>query len=298
MVKPQLFSQPFSATINELSEYFELSFVQYAMVVGVLIAFCSSLLGVTLVLKRLSFIGSGLSHVSFGTTTIVAALAMILGLEGFENNIFYVLPVIILCSVALLLAGPHSKIKGDSALAMISVGALAVGFFVMNVFSQSPNLAGDVCRILFGSTAILTLKPSMVWLCVGCSVFVTAVFLMFYHKIFSVTFDEDFASATGIKSKVYNAVLAVVIAIVIVLAMNLVGALLVSALVVFPALTAMRVFKSFRSVSICAVLVSVVCAALGILISIIEGTPVGSTIVVVQIGGFAVFSVIGLILRR
>jgi zinc transport system permease protein len=287
-----------NAVFMQLAEYFELSFVQYAMLVGVLIAFCSSLLGVTLVLKRLSFIGSGLSHVSFGTTTIVAALAMVLGLDNFENNVFYVLPVIILCSVALLLAGPHSKIKGDSALAMISVGALAIGFLVMNIFSNSPNLAGDVCRVLFGSTAILTLKPAMVWLCVICSVLVTVVFLLFYNKIFAVTFDEDFASATGIKAKIYNMILAVVIAIVIVLAMNLVGALLVSALVVFPALTAMRVFKTFKSVTICSVIVSVVCAVLGILISILYGTPVGSTIVAVQIAGFFAFSIIGLIPRR
>jgi len=283
---------------NELSLYFSRDFVQYAMIVGVLIAFCSSLLGVTLVLKRLSFIGSGLSHVSFGTTTLVAALAMVMGIDKFENNLFYVLPVIILFSIALLLAGPNSKIKGDSALAMISVGALAVGFLIMNLFSKSPNLAGDVCKILFGSTAILTLNPDMVKLCIACSILVTVVFVLFYNKIFAVTFDEDFATATGIKAKVYNITLAVVIAIVIVLAMNLVGALLVSALVVFPALTAMRVFKSFLSVTICSVIVSVISSSLGILISILEGTPVGSTIVAVQIAFFALFSLIGLIFRR
>ncbi|MCL1789299.1 MAG: metal ABC transporter permease [Oscillospiraceae bacterium] len=289
-----------SEVFERLQQYFGMPFVQHAMVVGVLIAFCSSLLGVTLVLKRLSFIGSGLSHVSFGTTTIVAAAAMILGIEQFNNNIFYVLPVTILCSVMLLLSGPNSKIKGDSALAMISVGALAVGYLVMNVFSESANLAGDVCTVLFGSTAILTLKPETVWICVILSILVTVLFLLFYNKIFAITFDEDFASATGIKAKIYNLILAVIIAIIIVLAMNLVGALLVSALVVFPALTAMRVFKSFKAVTICSVIVSVVCAALGIVISMVpeKGTPIGSTIVAVDIAVFIIFGLIGFIMRK
>jgi zinc transport system permease protein len=293
-----LINQPFSETIDQFIDYFQFPFVRYAMIVGVLIAFCSSLLGVTLVLKRLSFIGSGLSHVSFGTTTIVSALAMIIGIESFQNSLFYVLPITILCSVWLLLSGPNSKIKGDSALAMISVGALALGYLVMNMFAQSTNVTADVCTVLFGSTSILTLKPETVWLSVGLSVFVTIVFILFYNKIFAITFDEDFATATGTKAKFYNLVLAVVIAIIIVLAMNLVGALLVSALVVFPALTAMRVFKTFKSVTICSVIVSVTCAAVGILISIIEGTPVGSTIVAVDIAVFGVFSVIGMVVKR
>jgi zinc transport system permease protein len=287
-----------TAMIEQLRLYFEFDFVRYAMIVGVLIAFCSSLLGVTLVLKRLSFIGSGLSHVSFGTTTIVAAIAMAIGADNFQNNIFYVLPVTILCSIVLLLSGANSKIKGDSALAMISVGALAIGYLVMNIFSQSANLTGDVCTVLFGSTGILTLRIETVWLSVGLSVFVTVVFLLFYHKIFAITFDEDFAAATGTKVKLYNLILAVIIAVIIVLAMSLVGALLVSALVVFPALTAMRVFKSFRAVTICSVIVSVLCAALGILISIVTGTPAGSTIVAVNIVLFGAFSLTGLILRR
>ena len=289
-----------SEVITRLQLFFEMPLVRYAFIVGILIAFCSSLLGVTLVLKRLSFIGSGLSHVSFGTTTIVAAIAMILGIEQFKNNIFYILPVTVLCSIMLLLSGPNSKIKGDSALAMISVGSLAVGYLVMNVFSKSANLSGDVCTVLFGSTAILTLKPETVWICIILSVLVTVVFLLFYNKIFAITFDEDFASATGIKSKIYNMLLAVVIAIIIVLAMNLVGALLVSALVVFPALTAMRVFKSFRAVTICSAVLSVMCAALGIVISMIpkKGTPIGSTIVAVEIAVFAVFSIIGLFVRK
>jgi zinc transport system permease protein len=272
--------------------------VQRGLIVGVLIAFCSSLLGVTLVLKRLSFIGSGLSHVSFGTTTVIAAVAAVIGIEKFENNIFFVLPVTVICAVVLLLAGPNSKINGDSALAMISVGSLAFGYFVMSVFSKSANLSGDVCKVLFGSTAIITLKPAMVKLCIIATILVTLVFLFLYNKIFAVTFDEDFASATGTRAKIYNMILALIIAVIIVLAMNLVGALLVSALVVFPALTAMRVFKSFKSVTICAVIISVICAIAGILFSIVEGTPIGSTIVTVDIAVFVVFSLIGVIVRR
>jgi zinc transport system permease protein len=276
-------------------------FARYALLVGILIAFCSSLLGVTLVLRRLSFIGSGLSHVSFSSTTIVAAIAMLIGLDDFENNFFFVLPITIACSIWLLLSGPNSKIKGDSALAMLSVGSLAVGYLFMNMFPQSANIAADICTVLFGSTAILTLgsRAWMVWLCVGLSVLVTAMFVLFYNKIFAITFDEDFAAATGIKAKVYNALLAVIIAVIIVLAMNLVGALLVSALIVFPALTAMRVFKSFRAVTVCSVAVSVMCATFGILLSAMyDNLPIGSVIVAVNLAVFGVFSIIGLALKR
>jgi zinc transport system permease protein len=292
----------FSERLDQLTYLFQdFAFARYALIVGVLIAFCSSLLGVTLVLKRLSFIGSGLSHVSFGSTTIVAAAAMIMGVENFQNNFFFVLPITVLCSIWLLLSGPNSKIKGDSALAMLSVGALAVGYLFMNIFPKSANVAADICTVLFGSTAILTLGSRMwiVWLCVGLSIFVTVMFLLFYNKIFAITFDEDFAAATGIKAKVYNMILAVIIAVIIVLAMNLVGALLVSALVVFPALTAMRVFKSFKAVTICSVIVSVICSTFGILLSaMFDNLPLGSVIVAVNISVFAVFSIIGLVLRR
>jgi zinc transport system permease protein len=277
--------------IETLALYFQFPFVRYAMIVGVLIALCSSLLGVTLVLKRFSFIGDGLSHVAFGATAIAATMNL-------TNNFLFVLPATILCAVLLLHSGQNAKIKGDAAIAMISVGALAIGYLIMNVFSTSVNLAGDVCTILFGSTSILTLTMTEVRLSAALSVLVTAVFLLFYHKIFTVTFDEDFASATGIRAKMYNLILAVVIAVVIVVAMNLVGALLISALVIFPALSAMRVFKSFKSVTICSVIVSVTCASLGIIVSIIAGTPVGATIVAVDIAGFGIFSLAGQIIRR
>ena len=276
--------------IGKLAVDFQFSFVRYALIVGVLIALCSSFLGVTLVLKRFSFIGDGLSHVAFGAMAVAAAMNL-------TNNFLLVLPVTIISAVLLLRAGQNTKIKGDAAIAMISVGTLAIGYLLMNAFSKSSNISGDVCAALFGSASILTLTKTEVWLSVILSVSVIAVFLLFYHKIFAVTFDEDFSAATGVKAKTYNLILAVIIAVVIVLAMNLVGALLISALVVFPALSAMRVFKNFKAVTVCSVIVSVICTVLGILISIIASTPVGSTIVAVDIAGFFMFSIAGSIPR-
>ena len=274
----------------KLSEYLQLPFVQRALIVGVVIALCSSLLGVTLVLKRFSFIGDGLSHVAFGAMAIAAVLKL-------TDDMPFVLTVTVICAVLLLRVGQNAKIKGDAAFAMISVGALAIGYLLMNIFSTSGNLSGDVCTTLFGSTSILTLTEEEVWLSVGFSVFVILVFIFFYHKIFCITFDESFALATGVRAKLYNLLLAVVIAVIIVLAMNLVGSLLISALIIFPALSAMRVFKSFRSVTICSAILSVFCAASGMLISIAFGKPpVGSTIVAVNIVTFFIFMLIGRIL--
>ena len=277
--------------MEKLILYFQFPFVRYALIVGILIALCSSLLGVTLVLKRFSFIGDGLSHVAFGAMAVAVAMNL-------TNSFILVLPVTVICAILLLRTGQNTKIKGDAAIAMISVGTLAIGYLIMNVFSKSSNLAGDVCATLFGSTSILTLNHTDVLLCAALSLLAIVVFLLFYHKIFAVTFDEDFSTATGISANTYNLILAVVIAVVIVLAMNLVGALLISALVIFPALSAMRVFKNFKAVTICSVIVSVVCAIIGILFSIIAGTPVGSTIVAVDIIGFLTFSVMGFITRR
>ena len=255
---------------------------------GVLIALCSSLLGVTLVLKRFSFIGDGLSHVAFGAMAVAAVM-------GFTNEMPFVLAVTIVCAVLLLGMGQNAKIKGDAAVAMISVGSLAVGYLLMNLFSSSTNLSGDVCSTLFGSTSILTLTRTEVWLCVALSVAVVVLFVLFYNKIFAVTFDENFAKATGTKANLYNLLIALIIAVIIVLAMNLVGSLLISALVIFPALSAMRVFRSFKSVTICSAVLSVICALAGILISILQGTPVGSTIVAVDILAFILFSIAGVI---
>ena len=275
--------------LEKLEFYWTYPFVRYALAVGVLIALCSSLLGVTLVLKRFSFIGDGLSHVAFGAMAIAGILQV-------KNEMPLVMAITILSAVLLLRTGQHTKIKGDAAVAMISVGALAVGYLLMNLFSSSSNLSGDVCSTLFGSTSILTLSAAEVWLCVGMSVLVVAIFVLFYNKIFAVTFDEDFAKAAGTNAGGYNLLIAIVVAVIIVLAMNLVGSLLISALVIFPALSAMRMFKSFRSVTICAAVLSVFCALMGILISILAGTPVGSTIVAVQIGAFGLSCLTGMVL--
>ena len=261
-------------------------FARYALIVGVLIALCSSLLGVTLVLKRFSFIGDGLSHVAFGAMTVAIVI-------GLTNNMPFILICTIIAAILILRKGQNAKIQGDAAIAMISVGALAVGYLLMNVFSKSSNVSGDVCSSLFGSVKILTLSESEVWISIGLSALVLVVFILFYNKIFSVTFDENFATATGMKTELYNLLIAVIIAVIIVLAMNLVGSLLISALVVFPALSAMRVFRSFRSVTICSAIFSVTCAFLGILLSIIADTPVGSTIVAIDAVIFGVCYVAG-----
>lgn len=274
-----------------LAYYMQFPFVRYALIVGVLIALCSSLLGVTLVLKRFSYIGDGLSHVAFGALAIASVLKI-------SNNMVFVLPVTVICAVLLLRMGQNTRIKGDAAIAMISVGALAIGYLLMNLFSTSTNLSGDVCTTLFGSTSILTLTRGEVWLCVVLSLVVVVLFVMLYHKIFAVTFDEDFAKATGTNADMYNLLIAVVTAVIIVLAMNLVGALLVAALVVFPAIAAMRMFKTFFSVTLCSVIFSVTCALLGVLISILAGTPVGSTIVAVDIAGFLLFQLIASLMHR
>lgn len=274
-----------------LHMYFQYPFVRYALIVGVLIALCSSLLGVTLVLKRFSFIGDGLSHVAFGAIAIASVL-------NITNNMLFILPVTVICAILLLRAGQNTRIKGDAAIAMISVGALAIGYLLMNLFSTSPNISGDVCSTLFGSTSILTLTKGEVWLCAILSIVVVAIFILFYNKIFAVTFDENFAKATGTRANAYNLLIAVVIAVIIVLAMNLVGSLLISALVIFPALSAMRLFKSFRSVTISAAVMSVISATAGILISILAGTPVGSTIVAVDIAVFLISYGIGRITGR
>ncbi|MBR1738019.1 MAG: metal ABC transporter permease [Firmicutes bacterium] len=269
--------------------YLQYPFVIYALIVGILIALCSSLLGVTLVLKRFSFIGDGLSHVAFG--------AMALGtVMGLSNNMFLVLPITVIGAVLLLRTGQNTKIKGDAAIAMISVGALAFGYLIMNVFSTSSNLSGDVCSTLFGSTSILTLNKYEVILCAVLSAAVVLIFILFYNKIFAVTFDESFSRASGVKADRYNLLIAVIIAVIIVLAMNLVGSLLISALVIFPALSAMRIFHSFKTVTICSAVLSVLCAFCGIIISILFGTPVGSTIVAVDAVAFAVCILIGKII--
>ncbi|MCR4999675.1 MAG: metal ABC transporter permease [Lachnospiraceae bacterium] len=277
--------------LEKLAYYFSFPYVRYAFIVGLLISVCAALLGVTLVLKRYSFIGDGLSHVAFGGIAIASVL-------GITNSMLVVLPITVISAVLLLRTGQNAKIKGDAAIAMISVGALAIGYLLMNIFSVSSNLSGDVCSTLFGSQSILTLQKSEVYLCIALSIIIVATFIIFYHKIFAVTFDENFAQAVGTHVNYYNLMIAILIAIIIVLAMNLVGSLLISALVIFPALSAMRMYKSFLSVTICSVVLSVVCATIGLLIAILQSTPVGSTIVAVDIVAFFACTLLGRITRR
>ena len=279
-----------SGVIQEFQFYMSYPFVRYALIVGVLISLCSSLLGVTLVLKRFSFIGDGLSHVAFGALAIATVLKI-------ANVNIFIMPVTIVCAILLLRTGTNTKLKGDAAIAMLSVGSMAVGYLILNVFSVSSNVSGDVCSTLFGSTSILTLTGSEVIMCVIASLVVVAFFIIFYNRIFSVTFDENFTRSMGKNTNVYNLMIAVITAVIIVLAMNLVGSLLITALLVFPALSAMRVMTSFKSVIIYSAILSVFGAVFGIIISIFTSTPVGSTIVTIYILIFIINCIIGRILR-
>lgn len=276
--------------IAKLIFYFQYPFVQYALIVGVLIALCSSLFGVTLVLKRFSFIGDGLSHIAFGAIAIASILKI-------NNDMIFVMPVTIITAIFLLKTGQNTKIKGDALVAMLSVGSLAIGYLLLNLFSGSSNLSGDVCVTLFGSTSILTLTKNEVILSVVMSVIVVILFCLFYNKIFAVTFDESFAKASGIKADRYNLLIAVITAVIIVLAMNLVGSLLISALIIFPALSSMRVIQNFKGVVILSAIISVLCAVFGMLTSILFSTPVGSTIVAANIIVFIISYITGKLLR-
>lgn len=277
--------------LQTLQFYLSYPFVRYALIVGTLIALCSALLGVTLVLKRFSYIGDGLSHVAFGALAVAT-------LFDFGSTSVVVMPVTVIAAILILRTGQNPRIHGDAAIAMLSVGSLAVGYLVMNLFSTSANISGDVCSTLFGSTSILTLTRAEVWLCVVMSLLVAAVFIFLYNRIFAVTFDENFARATGLRAGVYNNLIAIITAVIIVLAMNLVGSLLISALVIFPALSAMRVIRNFRGVVIYAAVISVACALTGILLSILFSTPVGSTIVAADIVMFLVNCLIGKLVRK
>lgn len=280
-----------SDIVSKFQYYMQYPFVLYALIVGVLIALCSSLLGVTLVLKRFSFIGDGLSHVAFGAMAIATILKL-------TNDTLLIMPVTIIAAVLLLCSGQNTKIKGDAAIAMLSVGALAIGYLLLNLFSNSANVSGDVCTTLFGSTSILTLTGTEVVLCVIMSICVVVFYILFYNRIFAVTFDENFAKATGKNAGMYNLLIAIITAVIIVLAMNLVGSLLISALIIFPALSAMRVVYSFKGVVVYSAILSVVGAHVGMLISILFSTPVGSTIVAVDIVIFFINFIIGKIARR
>ncbi len=276
--------------VDTLMFYLQYSFVRYAIIVGVLIALCSSLLGVTLVLKRYSFIGDGLSHVAFGAMAVASVMKI-------TDYTVLTLPVTVVTAILLLKAGQGAKIKGDAAIAMLSVSALAIGYMLMNIFSSSANVSGDVCSTLFGSTSILTLTDSQVLLCIILSFAVIVMFVLFYNRIFAVTFDENFIKSTGVSADRYNLIISVIIAVIIVLGMNIVGSLLISALIIFPALSAMSLIQSFKGVVICSSIISVLCALGGIIISILAVTPVGSTIVTCDMVVFIICFLIGKVVK-
>lgn len=279
-----------------LLDYLKMDFIQYAIITTIFISLSSALLGVPLVLRRFSFIGDGLSHVAFFAMAIATALKVIFKNVPFTitNDMLVIMPITIISAIMLLRTSNNSKIKGDQAIALISVGALSFGYLIMNLFPASGNVSQDVCTTLFGASSILTLSLTDVIISIALSIIVIIVFIVFYNKIFLVTFDESFAVATGVNANFYNLFLAIVTAIVIVLAMNLVGSLLISALIIFPVISSMRIFKNFKMVTISSSIISAVCATLGLLISIIQGTPVGSTIVAVNVVVFIIFYIIGL----
>lgn len=263
---------------TELSYCLQDETIIRALIVGGLIALCCAILGVILVLKRYAMIGDGLSHVAFGAMTIAMVLTV--------ADMYFMLPITIIVAILLIRLTNKGKVKNDSAIAMLSVGSLAFGYLIVNLFSTSANISGDVCSTLFGSTSILTLSTLDVWICVGLTLVVLVYFIFFHNKIFAMTFDEDFAKSTGVKTAIYNNIMAVIIGVVIVLAMKLVGSLLISALIVFPALSAIRLFKSYKMVIIFSSIISVFNALIGIMLSLVlgdRGTPVGATIVVINI---------------
>lgn len=268
--------------LAELLRYLEYPFVRYAIVAAMLISLCSALVGVILVLKRYSYIGDGLSHVAFGAMSIALVLGMI------QQKMYLVFPITTVAAILILKSGQNKRVQGDAIVGMVSTGALALGYLLMNLFPPSANISGDVCSTLFGSTSILTLSKAEVWLCVIASIIVLIIFVMLYPKIFAVTFDENFSKATGLKADQINLILAVIIAVIVVLAMNLVGSLLISALVIFPALSVMQLFKSFKAVLIGAAVLSEICTVTGMLVAILCSTPVGATIVTVDIIAFII----------
>ena len=265
--------------LETLSNIFSYHFMQRALIVGVLVSLCAALLGVSLVLKRYSMIGDGLSHVGFGSLAIATAMGL--------SPMIITIPVVVLAAFLLLRLSSRGKLKGDAAIAMISTGALAVGVIVL---SLSTGMTSDVNNYLFGS--VLAMSVSDVRLSIVLAIVVLILFAVFYRPIFAVTFDETFSRATGGHAEAYNMLLALLTAVTIVLGMRVMGAMLISSLVIFPALTAMRTCKSFRSVTLCAAIVSVVCFFIGLCLSYLLSTPAGASVVVVNILAFLVFSLI------
>lgn len=277
--------------LKEFLSYFSHDIVWYALIVGLLISICSALFGVVLVLKRFSFIGDGLSHVAFGATAVATVFSV-------TNSVIIVMPITVVAAILLLRAGKRTRLKGDSAIAVVSVGALAIGYLLMSIFPSSSNVAGDVCSALFASSSILYLKVSDVIFCAIMSAMVIALFVLFYNKIFALTFDEDFATAVGVRTGAYNILIATVTAVIIVMAMKLVGSLLISSLIIFPALSAMRIMRSFRGVVILSCALSAICALAGFSVALFFDLPIGPTIAGANMLAFGVSMLSGRICRR
>ena len=265
--------------LEYIVEMFSYPFMQRAFLVGILVSLCASLLGVSLVLKRYSMIGDGLSHVGFGALAVASALNM--------APLAVAVPVVILAAFILLRLSDNGRLKGDAAIAMISTGALAVGVMVVSV---TTGMNSDLNSYMFGS--ILAMSKSDVVLSVVLSVIVLVLYLLFYDKIFAVTFDENFARATGVNVSIYNVLIAVLTAVTIVIGMRMMGAMLISSLIIFPSLTAMRIFKSFRGVVIVSGVLSIICFSIGMVISYIYSTPAGASVVVVNLAAFLIFSLV------
>ena len=265
-------------------QMFSYPFMQRALIAGVLVSLCAALLGVSLVLKRYSMIGDGLSHVSFGSLAIAVALDV--------TPLYFSIPVVILAAFLLLKMASHPRWNSDAAIAVMSASALAIGILVI---SRTTGMTTDVDNYMFGS--VLAMSRSDVLLSAVLCVAVLALFVLFYHKLFAVTFDENFSRATGLKVDRYNSLLAILTALTIVLGMRMMGAMLISSLVIFPALTAMRLFKSFRSVILCAAVTSVLCFCAGLTVSFAFSTPVGATVVAADLTLF-LLSCMASVLRR
>ena len=273
------------SVLDKLIEMFSYPFMVRAILVGTMVSLCSALLGVSLVLKRYSMIGDGLSHVGFGALAIAAAAN--------AAPLTVAIPVVVLAAVLLLRISGSSKIKGDAAIALISTSALAVGVMVI---SMTTGMNTDVYNYMFGS--ILAMSSGDVRMSVLLSAAVLILYILFYHKIFAITFDETFALATGVKANLYNTLIAVLTAVTIVLGMRMMGALLISSLIIFPALTSMRVCRTFKSVVINSAVISVVCLFIGITVSYVWATPAGASVVIVNIGALLIYTIVGAVKNK
>lgn len=275
-------------TIDRFLYLFTRSYVLYPFIAGIAVSLIAALIGVSLVQKRYSMIGDGLSHVGFASLAISTAV-------GMAGSLWISLPIVTLSAVFLLRLRENSKMKGDAAIAILSTGALAIGTVIAQ---KSTGLGGDVCNYMFGSTSIFAMTPSDFVTTVVLSLLMLVLYLFFYHKFFLVSFDESFGKAIGVRVSLYNTFLAVLTAVTIVIGMKMMGAMLISSLVVFPTLTAMRVCKTFRSVTVASAILSVLTYVCGFAISIWCSTPPGATIVIVDIAVFLLFCAIGALMSR